>query len=354
MQKVKSKNKKQKVFIGMSGGVDSSVSALLLKKKGYDVTGVFIKVWQPDFIECTWKEDRRDAMRVCAELEIPFLTLDLEKEYKQGVIDYMIKEYKAGRTPNPDVFCNKEVKFGAFLNWALKNGADFVATGHYAQNKDNKLIKGKDLSKDQSYFLWTLKKEQLKKIIFPVGHLLKSEIREIALKNNLATAKKKDSQGLCFIGKIDVKDFLKEFIKIKKGKIIDLETKKNTGTHDGVFFYTIGEKINGKYVVDKDINKNILYTSNIKSATEHKKEEIVLEQINFTEKIKKREIYSVAERYHAEETKIKIVSVKEDKEKGDIKIVYKLSNKDKDFLYTSGQSLVFYKNKILVGGGIMR
>ncbi|MFO0743648.1 MAG: tRNA 2-thiouridine(34) synthase MnmA [Candidatus Paceibacterota bacterium] len=350
----KTKNNKKKVFVGMSGGVDSSVSALLLKKKGYDVTGVFIKVWQPDFIECTWKEDRRDAMRVCAELEIPFLTLDLEKEYKEGVIDYMIKEYKAGRTPNPDVFCNKEVKFGAFLDWTIKNGADFVATGHYAQNKDNKLIKGKDLSKDQSYFLWTLKKEQLKKIIFPVGHLLKSEIREIALKNNLATAKKKDSQGLCFIGKIDVKDFLKEFIKIKKGKIIDLETKKNTGTHDGVFFYTIGEKINGKYVVDKDINKNILYTSNIKSATEDKKEEIVLEQINFTEKIKKGETYSVAERYHAEETKIKIVSLKEDKEKGGIKIIYKLSNKDKDFLYTSGQSLVFYKNKILVGGGIMR
>ena len=350
---IKKNQKNKKVFVGMSGGVDSSVSALLLKKKGYDVTGVFIKVWQPDFIECTWKEDRQDAMRVCSELEIPFITLDLEKEYKEGVIDYMISEYKAGRTPNPDVFCNKEVKFGAFLSWAMKNGADFVATGHYAQNKNNLLVKAKDLSKDQSYFLWTLKKDQLKNILFPVGHLLKSEIREIALKNNLATAKKKDSQGLCFIGKIDVKDFLKEFIKTKNGKIIDSETKKNIGTHDGVFFYTIGEKLNGNYISDKDLDKNIIYTSNVKMVKGENQGEIVLGQINFTEKIKKGEIYSVAERYHADETKIKIINLKENKEKGELKINYELVNKNKDFLYISGQSLVFYKNKILTGGGIM-
>ena len=361
MQKVKSKNKKQKVFVGMSGGVDSSTSALLLKKKGYEVTGVFIKVWQPDFIECTWKEDRQDAMRICAELEIPFITLDLEKEYKKGVIDYMIAEYKSGRTPNPDVFCNKEVKFGAFLSWALKNGADFVATGHYSK-KDlkNRLMKAKDLSKDQSYFLWTLTENQIKKIIFPLQDLQKEEVRKIAEENDLYVAKKKDSQGLCFIGKIDVKDFLKEFIKSKEGKVIDQESKKEIGKHDGAQFYTIGEKLFGEFIINKDIKKNILYVSknkleiNLKKEEEIKKE-IILEQINFPIKLKKGEIYNVAERYHAKETKIKIISLKENKSKKELIFKFELVNKKEvSFMYTSGQSLVFYKNNYLIGGGIMK
>ena len=185
--------KKRKVFVGLSGGVDSSVSAALLKKEGYEVIGVFIKVWQPDFFAparahfaggCTWKEDRLDAMRVAAKLNIPFLTLDLEKEYKEEVIDYMISEYKSGRTPNPDVMCNKYVKFGAFLKFALKNGADFVATGHYARVKkiggDHKMLTGVDKEKDQSYFLWTIKKELLPKILFPVGGYKKTEVRVLA------------------------------------------------------------------------------------------------------------------------------------------------------------------------------
>lgn len=363
MQKKISKNKR--VFVGMSGGVDSSVSALLLKKKGYDVTGVFIKVWQPDFIECTWREDRRDAMRVCAELDIPFITLDLEKEYKKGVIDYMIREYKSGRTPNPDVFCNKEVKFGAFLDWALKNGADFVATGHYAQNKiidkNNSLIKGKDISKDQSYFLWTLNKKQLEKIIFPIGNLLKSEIRKIAEENNLVTAKKKDSQGLCFIGKIDVKDFLKEYIKNKSGEIFDIDLNKKldkkVAKHDGVFFYTIGEKINGKYIIKKDIKNNILYIgSKIENKYSKNKEirEMVLENTNFLEKLKVKMIYNIEERYHAIGSKIELLYTKENRSKKEILIRYSLINKNKDFIYTSGQSLVFYKKNKLIGGGIMK
>ncbi len=360
MKKNNLKNKKKKVFVGMSGGVDSSVSALLLKKKGYDVTGVFIKVWQPDFIECTWKEDRRDAMRVCAELDIPFITLDLEKEYKEGVIDYMIREYKKGRTPNPDVFCNKEVKFGAFLSWALKNGADFVATGHYAQNKvinkNNFLVKGKDSSKDQSYFLWTLNKKQLEKIIFPVGGLLKKDIRKIAEENNLVTAKKKDSQGLCFIGKIDVKDFLKEYIKNKKGKIIDTKFNKKIGEHDGVFFYTIGEKINGKYIIEKDNKKNILYVDEKLQGKDIKKfneKDMFLENSNFTEVLEVGKIYEVQERYHAKEVKIKINKIKENKSKKELSIKYSFLNKNKNFDYTSGQSLVFYKKEKLIGGGIM-
>ncbi len=348
MSKIKSK--KKKVFVGISGGVDSSVVALLLKNKKYDVTGVFIKVWQPDFIECTWKEDRRDAMRICAQLDIPFLTLDLEKEYKEGVIDYMIDEYKKGRTPNPDVFCNKEVKFGAFLSWAMKNGADYVATGHYAQNKNNLLYKAKDTTKDQSYFLWTLTQKQLSKIIFPIGNLLKSEIRAIALKNNLATAKKRDSQGLCFIGKIDVKDFLKEFIKNKKGKIFDLDLRKNVGIHDGIFFYTIGEKINGKYITEKDFEKNILYVS--LKLSQEKENKIILENVNFTQELKKEKVYSVQERYHAKETKIKIKNLKKSKE--ELIIEYELLKEEKNFVYTEGQSLVFFDKNLLVGGGIMK
>jgi tRNA-specific 2-thiouridylase len=177
--------KGKKVYLGMSGGVDSSVSAALLKKEGYKVIGVFIKVWQPEWINCTWKEDRLDAMRVAARLDIPFITLNLEKEYKEEVVDYMIDEYRRGRTPNPDVMCNRSVKFGGFYNWAMKQGADFVATGHYVISKDGQLIAGKDKNKDQSYFLWTLTKEQIAKTLFPVGNIEKPEARRFAKKFNL-------------------------------------------------------------------------------------------------------------------------------------------------------------------------
>ncbi|MDO8591094.1 MAG: tRNA 2-thiouridine(34) synthase MnmA, partial [bacterium] len=233
-----------KVYVGLSGGVDSSVSAALLKKQGFDVTGVFIKVWQPDFIECTWKEDRLDAMRVCAKLDIPFIELNLEKEYKKEVADYMIAEYKAGKTPNPDVMCNKQIKFGAFYNFARNQGADYIATGHYARivkrktynaKRKNEKIKSSshplhatcytlhvasDANKDQSYFLWNIKQEQLPHILFPVGGMLKPEVRRLAKRFGLITADKKDSQGLCFLGKIDMKEFLKNYIKLKPGNVL--------------------------------------------------------------------------------------------------------------------------------------
>ncbi len=233
-----SRNKGKKVFLGMSGGVDSSVSAYLLKKAGYDVTGVFIKVWQPDWITCTWKEDRLDAMRVAAHLGIPFMTLDLEKEYKEEVVDYMISEYKKGRTPNPDVMCNKYVKFGGFYNWAVAQGADFVATGHYAQSNNGNMYTAKDQTKDQTYFLWTIK--DFSRILFPIGHLLKSEVRDIARKAKLPVAEKKDSQGLCFIGKIDFKEFLSHYITPTPGNVI-LNTEI-VGTHDGIEYLTIGQR----------------------------------------------------------------------------------------------------------------
>jgi len=263
-------NRGKKVFVGLSGGVDSSVSAALLKEAGYDVTGVFIKVWSPDFLECTWKEDRRDAMRVCAELGIPFKTLDLEKEYKQGVVDYMVREYRAGRTPNPDVMCNREVKFGAFLAWAKEQGADFIATGHYAQNIFNtetgkyELWAGVDAEKDQSYFLWTLTQEDLKHVLFPIGHLHKSQVRERAEKFGLPTAAKKDSQGLCFLGKLDMRDFLKHFVDEKPGKALDAQGKE-VGVHEGAFFYALGQRhgfeaVNGvpQYVIAKNVEKNTI------------------------------------------------------------------------------------------------
>src|SRR3990167_1227454 len=252
-------NKKIKVFVAMSGGVDSSVAALLLQKeaclpvgRGYDLVGCYIKGWYPPGVICNWKEDRRDAMRVCAKLGMPFITVDAEKEYKKEVVDYMISEYKAGRTPNPDIMCNKSVKFGVFLKKALAMGADYIATGHYARlrlkiknKKSNlktyELAIAKDLNKDQSYFLWTLTQEQLKYCLFPLGGLLKSEVRKIAKKNDLATAEKEESQGVCFIGEFNMEDFLKKYIKQKKGKVVTAGGKI-IGEHNGLAFYTIGQR----------------------------------------------------------------------------------------------------------------
>jgi tRNA-specific 2-thiouridylase len=235
----------KKVFVGVSGGVDSSVALALLKNEGYDVTGVFLKVWAPDFLPCDWREERRSAMRVCATLDVPFITLDCEVEYKKEVVDYMIREYSEGRVPNPDVFCNKYVKFGVFLKRALEMGADYVATGHYAQvvkNMDKfKLCESTDKEKDQSYFVYTLGQYELSHTLFPIGHMTKPEVRKLAHKFGLPTATKKDSQGLCFIGKIDMKEFLTHYIETKEGDV--LNTKGEViGFHDGAIFLTIGQR----------------------------------------------------------------------------------------------------------------
>jgi len=342
---------KETVFVGVSGGVDSSVSLAILKNAGYNTVGCFIKTWQPDFIECTWKQERRDAMRVCASLDIPFLTIDAEEEYKNAVAMYMTNEYKAGRTPNPDVMCNKEVKFGVFLKKALELGADYVATGHYARTQDGKLLKGIDESKDQSYFLWMLTQDQLLKTKFPIGHLEKKEVRKIAQKYELLTAEKKDSQGVCFLGPIDMKDFLKHYIEVKKGDVIDTEGK-TIGHHDGALFYTLGERhgftITEKgtedkrlYVVDRDLEKNTITVSeDINQDTKEENKKIKIKDINWITKPISGKTYEARIRYGQKLEKCQT--------EGDFVIFDNPQN-----AVASGQSIVVYDGEECVGGGII-
>ncbi len=341
---------KKKVYVGMSGGVDSSVSALLLKQQGYDVTGVFIKVWQPDFIECTWKEDRLDAMRVAAHLDIPFLTLDLEKEYKEGVIDYMIEEYRSGRTPNPDVMCNKFVKFGAFFDWARAEGADYIATGHYAKHNGRSLVKSEDENKDQTYFLWTLSEEIIPHILFPVGAIEKSRVRELAREHMLPVAEKKDSQGLCFVGTIDVKTLLKSYIDEMEGNVLN-EKDEVIGKHEGVTFYTIGERhgfvITKKgteekpyFVIAKNIKNNTLTVSHIKKE-EAVGDVIQLEKTNWTEVVVKANIYEGRARYRAPLAQLEALTT----------TTFKLIGGE--LTVAKGQSLVLYDKERCIGGGVI-
>ncbi len=377
---------KSTVFVGLSGGVDSAVSAAMLKKSGYEVVGVFIKTWHPEFLVCNEEEERRDAMRVAAFLDIPFLTFDFEDVYKKEVADYMISEYKAGRTPNPDVMCNKEVKFGAFLKKALAMGADFVATGHYARVVQTReipnpkqqftiknlkfqkgvsdldicvlnLLVGNDKSKDQSYFLWTLKQEQLKHILFPVGHLPKTEVRKLAKKFNLPVADKKDSQGICFLGKVDLKEFLKHYIKEKKGKVIN-EKGEEIGFHDGVVFHTLGERhgftITQKspddgryYITAKDIKRNTLTVSqNLNLNYSGILENIGIEKVNWISGVPARnKNYTSQIRYHGELLSCKI-NIKPNDE---AEVVF-----DKPTRVAPGQSIVVYDKDVCLGGGVVK
>ncbi len=359
--------------------MDSSVSAALLKEKGFNVTGVFIKVWSPPFLECSWKEDRLDAMRVCAKIGIPFKTLDLEKEYKREVVDYMIREYRAGRTPNPDVMCNRAIKFGAFFDWAEKNGADFVATGHYARNaelcgtnadrrgKFFKLLTGKDKNKDQSYFLWTLTQRELARILFPVGGMKKMEVRKLAKKFGLPNAEKKDSQGLCFLGKVNVKEFLGRFLPKQKGKVLN-EKGEAIGEHDGAHFFTIGERhcfrikpqINAEknqkpyYVIAKDIKKNTLIVAHRPMFQEvgEIRKEVFLKSVNWIypslllrNSLQKNRGLKARIRYRAPLLPCKVVF---GKNKTEAKVIFE-SPMEASF----GQSLVIYEGDNLVGGGII-
>lgn len=337
----------------MSGGVDSSVSAALLKKAGFDVVGVYMKQWSPEILgkECIWKAERQDAMKAAMQIGIPFLTWDFSKEYEKYVGKYMIDSYRKGITPNPDVMCNKIIKFGFFYNKAMEQGADFVATGHYAVIKNGKLLKSKDKNKDQTYFLYEIKKEQLPKILFPVGGLEKPEVRKLAKKFGLHNAQKKDSQGVCFVGQFNMKEFLKMYIKPKPGKILSLDGKF-VGDHDGVYYYTIGQRHgldikNGKgpyFVIKKDIKRNIIYVGSEKDLVGR---QIKVKNINWLAKPNKFPAgVEVRTRYRAKlgKAKIKIRRLPAGRQGT---VIFAKPER----AITSGQSAVFYKGQQVLGGG---
>ncbi len=334
----------------MSGGVDSSVAAALLKKQGHDIVGVFFKPWSPSAkasagqaaIFCNWQQDRLDAMRVAAKLGIEFKTWDFSKEYGKEVAQYMIDGYRAGITPNPDVMCNKEIKFGLFLRKALEEGADFIATGHYAITKNNKLYKAKDKNKDQTYFLWTLTQDQLRHVLFPIGAYTKPQVRSMAKKFGLPTFDKKDSQGVCFVGELDMQDFLKEYIKPEPGAIIF--DGKVVGEHQGAAYYTIGQRhglnitIGGGpyYVAHKE--KNILYVKKSKLKSQNAK----LTDINWITPQKLPLKAKAKIRYRGEE--IPVV----------LHLDYALSTMHYFTSPSPGQSAVMYRGQEVLGGGILQ
>lgn len=349
---------RQTVFVGLSGGVDSSVAALRLKKQGYDVVGVFIKVWHPDFMVCNWEAERLDAMRVAAHLEIPFLTCDAEAAYRDEVAHYFIEEYKAGRTPNPDVLCNKEVKFGAFLNFAKERSADFIATGHYVQRLDSgevaELHRGVDSNKDQSYFLWSLSLQQLQFALFPVGNSEKSIIRDEAAKAGIPTATKKDSQGVCFLGHIDIREFLSHYTDLQAGSVLDASGTV-IGSHSGALIYTLGQRHGftltnnntdraGMYVVARDIEKNTITVSEEKLTTKQSSS-FTLAQVMLRRKILEGDLLEAQFRYRQSPFKIKILSVTDN--------ALTLETLEEVEMPAAGQSCVIYDGSNCLGGGIL-
>ncbi len=358
MAMVTSNHKKGTVFVGLSGGVDSSVAALRLKEQGYSVVGVFIKVWHPDFLTCSWEQERLDAMRVAAKLEIPFLTCDAEAAYRDAVAAYFIESYKAGLTPNPDVMCNKEVKFGAFLKFALEAGADYIATGHYARvtTKEGRhhLWRGVDQNKDQSYFLWTLREEQLARLLLPIGDTKKEDIRAEAAAAGLTTARKKDSQGICFLGQIDIPDFLSHYIDLTEGAVVN-EAGEAIGRHQGALVYTIGQRhgftVNDHsssrepyYVQRKDLSANTLIVSRQKPIAAVGNE-LRIRELNLISEIKASDNIQAVTRYRQAPFSVAFNQTSEDSAV--------LTSKDAADASAAGQSCVLYRGEECVGGGII-
>lgn len=361
--------KQQKtVFVGLSGGVDSSVAALRLIKAGYKVVGVFIKVWQPEFIKCNWEQERLDAMRVAAHLKIPFLTCDAENSYKRDVADYFIKEYQSGRTPNPDVMCNQYVKFGRFLEYARENGADYIATGHYARNiptidPDTKqtvfeLYRGKDTNKDQSYFLWTLTQKQLSQSLFPVGDTSKANIRKEAARAGLPVATKQDSQGICFLGHIDIPEFLSHFVDLKTGAVLDKEGNK-IGLHKGALVYTLGQRHGFSvttpntdkkpmYVIDRNLDTNTITVDSSKPAASANNNLLKLSATNWIPSpVKNDQIVDLQIRYRQTPITTKIKEISYINDKATIELP---ADAEKA---APGQSAVLYTGEKCLGGGII-
>lgn len=345
------------VFVGLSGGVDSSVAALRLKQSGKRVVGVFIKVWQPDFITCDWEKERLDAMRVAAHLDIPFTTFNAEDAYKREVADYMIREYTEGRTPNPDVMCNEHVKFGAFFDFARASGADKVATGHYARVERSgdyhHLMRGKDPQKDQSYFLWRLTERELKHTYFPIGDTEKGDVRREAERAGIPTSAKRDSQGICFLGQVNMEEFLSHYVDRAEGFVLD--TRGNTiGTHHGALLYTYGQRHGfsvttnteeGRpyYVVGKDMTMNTItvdHTPRMLST-----EQVTLSHLNDIGGEKK-SICEAQFRYRQKPFRVSL-----EREKDDRAILSVLDTHIEE--PSAGQSCVLYDGERCLGGGII-
>lgn len=356
-------NKNTRVIVGMSGGVDSSVTALLLKEQGYDVIGIFMKNWDDtdEFGHCTAEDDAEDVRRVCEQLDIPYYTVNFEKEYFDKVFSYFLDEYKSGRTPNPDVMCNREIKFGEFLNKALDLGADYVATGHYARliQEDGKytLLRGVDNNKDQTYFLNALSQEQLSKAMFPIGHLPKPEVRRIAEQAGLYTAKKKDSTGVCFIGERNFKEFLSGYLPAKSGDMVDIESGEVKGRHDGLMYYTLGQRQglgiggsgNGQpwFVADKDLTKNILYVVQGDQHPSLYSTGLIATDVNWiagSDQTPKEPFHCTAKfRYRQPDQGVTLTW----REDGTVHVAFDQQQK----AITPGQAVVFYDGDVCLGGG---
>ena len=350
------------VFIGMSGGVDSSVTAALLKKSGYNVVGVFMKNWSQDLpgLPCPWKEDYQDAKRVAVQLKIPFNMYDFEKEYHQKVVDYMIEEFKAGRTPNPDIMCNQEIKFKLFLKTAVEDGANFIATGHYARAVGGKLLVASNKDKDQTYFLYRINEVALKRTFMPIGDFKsKNEVRRVAKDLGLVTADKKDSQGICFVGKVGIRDFLRRYVSTEPGEIKD-QNGITIGEHDGAIYYTIGQRhgldVGGGlpyYVTGKNMESNEVYVTTNLDDNKLWKQEFSLSDvhwINHEPEIPRS--YQIRTRYRAPLVSCKI-SYSNGQHTTYSVPTLRVALTDKVRAITPGQSAVIYDGDRVLGGGII-
>ncbi|MBQ6285745.1 MAG: tRNA 2-thiouridine(34) synthase MnmA [Bacilli bacterium] len=350
-----------KVVVGMSGGVDSAVAALLLKQQGYEVVGLFMKNWDSNINNdkegitdgvCPQELDYRDAQNVCDEIGIPLYRVDFIKEYWDDVFKYFLSELEKGRTPNPDIMCNKYIKFDKFKKEAKKLGADKIATGHYARIEGNKLLRGVDNNKDQTYFLSQVTLEQLKDVMFPIGHLNKSEVREIARKNHIPVAEKKDSTGICFIGERNYQKFVANYLKGKKGDIIDVETGNKVGEHNGLMNYTIGQRRNvglsgdekRHYVCGKDSKTNTLYVAYGDDSKYLLSDEAIIEDINHISD--KCPTFATAKfRYRSEDIPVTIEYL----DNNEIKVKYTDGK-----AVTPGQACVIYLGEECIMGGIIK
>lgn len=354
----------KKVVIGMSGGVDSSVSAILLKQQGYEVIGLFMRNWDtsingdilgnPNLNNniCPQEQDYNDALSVCQKIGIPLYRVDFVKEYWDNVFNYFLEELKKGRTPNPDVMCNKYIKFDYFIREAKRLGADYIATGHYARIKDGQLLRAIDANKDQTYFLSQLSKEQLENVLFPIGELEKSEVRKIAEDYHLITASKKDSTGICFIGERNFKNFLKNYLPSQSGQIINIETGEVVGEHIGLMYYTIGQRRgldvggtdNRMFVVGKSLEKNALYVALGEDSSYLLSDSCILDTVNFNTSDRPNQC-SAKFRYRAPDYPVTLEYLDD----GQVLVKY-----DNVKSVTPGQACVFYDGNKCIGGGIIK